>query len=116
VARLAEGEVARRAGATAAIDLSDGLVPDLGHLARASHVGADLELVPVAELATRDEALTGGEDYELLVATGRPEQLVGAFRSAGLPPPILIGTCTGRSGEYTLEGAPLPSGGWRHRF
>jgi thiamine-monophosphate kinase len=116
VARLAEGEAARRAGASAAIDLSDGLVPDLGHLAEASDIGAELELVPVADLATREEALTGGEDYELLVATGRPERLVGAFRSAGLPPPIPVGTCTGRPGEYTLEDGPLPSGGWRHRF
>jgi thiamine-monophosphate kinase len=116
VARLAEGEVARRAGATAAIDLSDGLVADVGHLARASGVGVELDSIPVAHLATGEEALTGGEDYELLVATGRPDGLVAAFGSAGLPPPVPVGTCTDQVGVYTLDGSPLPVGGWRHRF
>ncbi|HEX3981476.1 MAG TPA: thiamine-phosphate kinase [Acidimicrobiales bacterium] len=116
VARLAQGEVARRAGATAAIDLSDGLVADVGHLARASGVGVDLDAIPVAPLATREEALTGGEDYELLVATGRPDELAAAYVVAGLPLPVRIGTCTERVGVYTLDGDPLPSGGWRHRF
>jgi thiamine-monophosphate kinase len=116
VARLAEGEVARRAGATAAIDLSDGLGADVGHLARASGVGVDLDSVPVARLATGEEALVGGEDYELLVATGRPDELADAFRSAGLAPPVPIGMCTEEAGAYTLDGGPLPAGGWRHRF
>jgi thiamine-monophosphate kinase len=116
VARLAQGEVARQAGATAAIDLSDGLAPDLAHLARASAVGASLESLPVADLATQLEALTGGEDYELLVATGRPDELIGAFVSAGLAAPLPIGTCTDRAGEYTLDGGSLPTGGWRHQF
>ena len=116
VARLAEGEAARRSGVGAAIDLSDGLVADLRHLAEASGVGADLDTVPAAEGATRDEALSGGEDYELLVATGSPDALVATFRAADLAAPLPIGRCTDRPGRLTLGGDPLPPGGWLHRF
>ena len=73
------GVILRRAGlATAAIDVSDGLAQDLGHVLRASGVGADLELerLPLARGFARQcarhgldplqLALAGGEDYELL--------------------------------------------------
>ncbi len=116
VARLAEGEAARRSGATAAIDVSDGLVADLIHLAEASGVGVELDDVPVAEGATLGEALGGGEEYELVVATGSPDALLAAFRAAGLPAPLPLGWCTDRPGEHTLGGEPLPPGGWRHTF
>jgi thiamine-monophosphate kinase len=116
VARLREGEVARLSGASAAIDVSDGLVDDLRHLAGSSDVGVELDHVPVAEGATESEALAGGEDYELVVATPDPEALLEAFRSAGLRAPVAIGSCTGRPGDYTRDGVPLPEGGWRHRF
>lgn len=115
-ARLAEGDVARRSGATAAIDISDGLVADVGHLAEASAVGIALDLVPVLAGATTDEALHGGEEYELIIATREPPRLVGAFEVAGLRPPIAIGQCTGEAGALTLEGRPVPLGGWRHHF
>ncbi len=116
VARLAEGVAARRSGASAAIDLSDGLTGDVRHLADASGVGVDLDVVPVAEGATRDEALGGGEDYELLLATGAPDDLLAAFRAAGLTAPVPVGRCTDRPGHLTVDGEPLPSGGWRHWF
>ncbi len=116
VARLDEGETARLAGAAAAIDLSDGLASDARHLARASGVGISLVDVPVADGATGDEACRGGEDYELLVATGDPDGLVRAFDRAGLRPPLPVGLCTADRGEVTLDGRPLPAGGWEHRF
>jgi len=115
-ARIGEGEVARRAGASAAIDVSDGLLADLGHLAGASGVGMALDSVPVMAGATLDDALHGGEDYELVVATPDPARLEEAFRSAGYDPPIPIGVCTGQVGATTLDGVPWPVGGWRHRF
>ncbi len=62
---------ARLGGARAMIDVSDGLALDLHRLADASGVGFDLDDVPVAEGATLDEALGGGEDYELVVAVAR---------------------------------------------
>ena len=85
VARLGEGEAARLSGASAAIDISDGLVADLRHLGRASGVGVALDDLPVADGATEEEALGGGEDYELLVATADPDALVGRLR-CGRPP------------------------------
>lgn len=74
-ARIAAGQVIRHA-ATSAIDLSDGLLQDLGHILNASNVSAhiDVEKLPISYLiedAVGKEqaiklALTGGEDYELL--------------------------------------------------
>ena len=116
VARLTEGETSRLAGATAAIDISDGLAADVRHLADASGVGVALDVVPVATGARDDEALGGGEDYELIVATGDPDRLVGAFSDAGLRKPIAIGMCTADPEERTLAGADLPDIGWRHLF
>jgi thiamine-monophosphate kinase len=115
-ARLGEGEAARLSGATAAIDISDGLISEVRHLGGASGVGVALERVPVAEGATEEEALGGGEEYELLVATPDPDRLVREFRSAGLRAPVEVGECTTRAGEYERAGVPLPTAGWRHRF
>jgi thiamine-monophosphate kinase len=115
-ARVAEGEVARRSGSSAAVDVSDGLVADVDHLGEASGVGIALDEVPVERGASLEEALHGGEDYELVVATGNPAGLVAAFDAAGLAVPLRIGTCTARRGVPTLAGEPIGPGGWRHTF
>jgi thiamine-monophosphate kinase len=115
-ARLDEGETARSAGARAMIDVSDGLLADLGHVADASMVGFRLDDVPVAPGATLEDALGGGEDYELVVATPGPEELVAAFVDAGLRPPLPIGTCTADPTERTLAGKPTTALGWEHSW
>ena len=77
--------------ASAAIDVSDGLAGDLGKLCRASSVAADIDVAAVplsdaaraaiaAEPALLETALTGGDDYEI-VLTLAPENLA-AFRAA----------------------------------
>jgi len=71
--RVALGRLAARF-ASAALDVSDGLAQDLGHLCRASGVRAEVELsrLPLSEVVRREAgaeaALAGGEDYELLLA------------------------------------------------
>jgi thiamine-monophosphate kinase len=77
--RLALGQ-ALRGLARAAIDISDGLLADLGHIVEASKVGAQIraDLLPLSEAAedlrgARDAALSGGDDYELLF-TAAPSQ------------------------------------------
>ncbi len=117
VARLREGGVARRQGAHAMIDVSDGLALDLHRLADASGVGFRLDDVPVADGATLHEALGGGEDYELVIAAAEAdaESLADAFRAAGLRRPVRIGSVVGDPGERLLAGRALERLGWQHR-
>jgi len=120
-ARLDEGTAARVAGATAMIDVSDGLSSDLRHLADASGVGVVLDRVPVAIGVSRvsDDpeamALGGGEDFELLFAAPDPERIEATFAERGLGTPLRIGRCTADPAERRLRGKDLPVLGWEHR-
>jgi len=117
--------------AHAGMDVSDGLVQDLGHLCRAAGCGAVVEAAavplsaPARALLARDssllpELLTGGDDYELLFAAapdaraaveaaavraGTPVTRIGRF-VAGAPEVAVLGP----------DGAPMPlaRGGWSH--
>jgi thiamine-monophosphate kinase len=115
-ARLAEGLAAREAGASAMIDVSDGLAIDLHRLADASGVGFELDRVPVVEGATTLDALGGGEDYELVIATPAPESLSQAFNAAGLRSPVVIGRCVEDPARRVLRGEMLEAMGWEHRI
>ncbi len=119
-ARLAEGAVARDAGATAMIDVSDGLALDVRRLAEASTVGVVLEHVPVAIGVSRvsDDpeavALGGGEDYELVFTAPDPDGVDAAFAAAGLGLPVRIGHCTADPTERRLRDGALPELGYLH--
>jgi thiamine-monophosphate kinase len=71
VARIREAQWLADNGAAALIDISDGLISDLGHLAAASEIGVEIDAdrVPRMDGADVNDALTGGEEYELIVAT-----------------------------------------------
>lgn len=104
--RLALGR-ALRGVASACIDVSDGLLADLGHILETSTVGAEIELgaVPLSadrtdgdETAERLRAATGGDDYELLF-TAPPERAAAvaeAASKAGVPVTRIGRISTGR--------------------
>ncbi|MFP2911861.1 thiamine-phosphate kinase, partial [Pyxidicoccus sp. 3LFB2] len=90
--RVALGRLASRF-ASAALDVSDGLAQDLGHLCTASRVKATVELerLPMTAAVRKalgpQGALAGGEDYELLMAVppGRSRAFERACARAGQP-------------------------------
>ncbi len=118
VARLREGRLARLEGAHAMMDVSDGLALDLYRLAAASGVGLELDSVPVAAGATEEEALGGGEDYELLIAIDvvGAGLLVDRFASEGLRRPTMVGLAVEDASVFTLRGQALQPSGWQHRL
>jgi thiamine-monophosphate kinase len=125
--RLAEGRLLLERGVKTAIDISDGLVSDLGHICRASRLGAriDVDAVPV-DPAVRtgfgekalELALSGGEDYELLF-TGSAEVIDRITQTAECPVTVIgdmVADAENRVALADREGNPfkLPSGGWEH--
>lgn len=127
--RLALG-AALRAHARAAMDLSDGMLKDLGRMCRASGVGAsvrasNLPLSPAvaralaAEPARIRDVVAGGDDYEILAAV--PADAASDFEASALA----AGVAVTRIGEITSEravcvldaaGVPMEQGrqGWDH--
>ena len=98
--------------ATGAMDLSDGLSIDLARMCRASGISASIDHVPQFPGATMEQALHGGEDYELLF-TVRPETLVpAAFR--GIPLTRIGAMLKGPEARVLFDGKPLPVLGHDH--
>ncbi len=119
--RLAQGEwLSRHKIAAAAIDLSDGLSTDLAHICEESGVGAEVDAatIPLGTGATLEQALHGGEDYELLftarAGTRVPTSVAGVaitrigrvVRRQNSRPQVAL---TGDSGRR-----PLDARGWQH--
>jgi len=116
--RLAAGQVLR-GRASAALDVSDGLVSDLGHILTASSrqdvvLGAEIwsEKIPLSALFRQlvppelqvKLALTGGDDYELCfcVAADRAMELETALAALHVPC-VQIGLITDKAGTFLLE-------------
>jgi thiamine-monophosphate kinase len=89
---------------TAMIDVSDGLVADCAHIAAASGVCIALDDVPLADGATLDDALHGGDDYVLVACSH--------VAMDGWTP---IGVCRDGHG-VTYDGAPVEPRGWEHKL
>lgn len=119
--RIAQGlRLQRRGVASAAIDLSDGLSTDLAHLCEESNVAAEVDAarLPTHANATLEQAMHGGEDYELLFTAPAhakiPRKIAGIAvtqighmvkRRAGRP---LVTLLTERGTQ------PLERRGWEH--
>lgn len=116
--RVEAGVALAEAGlASAMIDVSDGVLADLGHICELSQVGARVELsrLPLSDQYRADcgtdpfvQALSGGEDYELLFCTPREKaiQVEALFERLGLR--------VSRIGEITAGGGVelvTPDGG-----
>jgi thiamine-monophosphate kinase len=110
--RVALG-LALRGLATATIDVSDGLLADLGHILEQSGMAATLHLaVPPAPTFADTCYLSGGDDYELLFTApaGRHEQVLALAESLALPLTCLGRIAAGEAGDLTvltLAGAPV---------
>jgi thiamine-monophosphate kinase len=116
--------------AHAMIDVSDGLVADLGHIGETSGVGAEvalarLPLSPAAQAIVDADAelrvrlATAGDDYELLFAAPPETSEAIAALAAELDVPITeIGAIVEGEGVRLIDGAgreiPVASAGWRH--
>lgn len=109
--RLALGRALRDL-ASAAMDLSDGLSLDLDRLCRESRVGAKLTgEIPRARGASIEQALHGGEDYELLFTANARKKIPAQI--AGLPI-TRIGEITKKAGTITYGGRILEPLGFDH--
>jgi thiamine-monophosphate kinase len=124
---LYEGAALSNAGGRCAIDVSDGLLSDLGHICRASNAAAriDVERIPVHPAALKafpknalDMALGGGEDYELLFTAS--EDVIKKVKNKTEVPVTVIGEITSGTGGTVqtvhLDGRPFTPGktGWDH--
>ncbi|HXM44470.1 MAG TPA: thiamine-phosphate kinase [Bryobacteraceae bacterium] len=111
--RLALGVFLReRIGASAAIDLSDGISLDLRRMALASGLEAAIDPPPRFPGANPEQALHGGEDYELLFTVGSRVKVPPRLGSIPL---TRIGVMRrGQAGAVYLLGKPLPALGYDH--
>ena len=111
--RLALGRFLRaRLRATAAMDLSDGLSLDLHRLSLDSGLSAQIQAPPRFPGATWEQALHGGEDYELLFTVPARVRVPRDFE--GVPLTRIGAMRQGRPGAVELEGAPLARLGYDH--
>ena len=101
-----------RVRASAAMDLSDGLSLDLCRMALASGLEAAIEPPPRYPGASLEQALHGGEDYELLF-TVRPQANVPA-RFGGVPLTRIGAMRRGQAGAVYLQDRPLAALGYDH--
>jgi thiamine-monophosphate kinase len=110
--RLALGHFVReKLRAPAAMDLSDGLSLDLRRLCEASGLRAEIGMPPIYPGASREQALHGGEDYELLFTVPSRVEVPAEFE--GLPLTRIGVMRRGKAGVL-LEGTPLDALGWDH--
>ena len=119
---LAQGPVAAAAGAGAMIDVSDGLLADLGHIAEASGVVIDVRTrdLPIAPRLQEVASALGKDPLEWVLTGGDDHALVGTFAAEAVPDGWTVIGAVGAAepdgpGRVTVDGAFRDGpGGWDH--